>query len=103
MTLTRISSYIFALSLLASCTSIPKMQAPDGNSMERAIPIQAENTHKGIAAENAWIAKHLPQCHKIGQALLQNQDRIYDEIKLNCTDGEKRSVFFEISGFFGKF
>lgn len=76
--------------------------AADGSSMERAVLIDENDTMRGIAAENRWIAQNLPQCRKRGQALLQGQGKVYDRITLECPDG-RREVYFDIGRFFGRY
>ena len=76
-------------------------QKADGSSMARAVKIHENDTMRGIAAENAWLAEHLPQYRKTGQALLQDKAGIYDKITLQSPSGDTREVYFEISDFFG--
>lgn len=77
-------------------------QKADGSSMARAVKIYENDTMRGIAAENAWLAEHLPQYRKTGQALLQDKAGIYDKITLQSPSGDTREVYFEISEFFGR-
>jgi len=77
-------------------------QKADGSSMERAVKIHENDTERGIAAENAWIAEHLPQYRKTGQALLQDKSGIYDRITVQSAAGDTREIYFEISEFFGR-
>ncbi|MGF6148154.1 Uncharacterised protein [Kingella potus] len=74
----------------------------DGSSMARAVKIHENDTVRGIAAENKWIAENLPQYRKVGQALMQDQTGIYDKITVQSADGSTRDVYFEISEFFGR-
>ena len=76
-------------------------QANDGSSIQRAVVINENDTTHGIAAENAWIARHHPGYRKVGQALLNEGGGIYDRIDLQAPDGSRRSVYFDIRSFFG--
>lgn len=76
-------------------------QANDGSSIQRAVVINENDTTRGIAAENAWIARHHPGYRKVGQALLNEGGGIYDRIDIQAPDGSRRSVYFDIRSFFG--
>ena len=80
-----------------------QQQRADGSSQERAVVIHENDTPRGIAAENRWIAQNMPGYHKIGQALIQGQNGIYDRISVVGPHGERKEVFFEISEFFGRY
>ena len=84
----------------ASQTHAPT-QANDGSSIQRAVVINENDTTRGIAAENAWIAQNLPGYRKVGQALLNEGGGIYDRIDIQAPDGSRRSVYFDIRSFFG--
>ncbi|WP_315286431.1 hypothetical protein [Neisseria bacilliformis] len=76
-------------------------QTNDGSSIQRAVVINENDTTRGIAAENAWIAQNLPGYRKVGQALLNEGGGIYDRIDIQAPDGSRRSVYFDIRSFFG--
>ena len=76
-------------------------QANDGSSIQRAVVINENDTTRGIAAENAWIARHHPGYRKVGQALLNEGGGIYDRIDIQTPDGSRRSIYFDIRSFFG--
>lgn len=76
-------------------------QTNDGSSIQRAVVINENDTTRGIAAENAWIARHHPGYRKVGQALLNEGGGIYDRIDIQTPDGSRRSIYFDIRSFFG--
>ena len=80
-----------------------QQQRADGSSQERAVVIHENDTPRGIAAENRWIAQNMPGYRKVGQALIQGQNGIYDRISVVGPHGERKEVFFEISEFFGRY
>lgn len=80
-----------------------QQQRADGSSQERAVVIHENDTPRGIAAENRWIAQNMPGYRKVGQALVQGQNGIYDRISVVGPNGERKEVFFEISEFFGRY
>ena len=65
--------------------------------------IHENDTPRGIAAENRWIAQNMPGYRKVGQALIQGQNGIYDRISVVGPRGDRKEVFFEISEFFGRY
>ena len=80
-----------------------QQQRAEGSSKERAVVIHENDTPRGIAAENRWIAQNIPGYHKVGQALVQGQNGIYDRISVVGPNGERKEIFFEISEFFGRY
>ena len=78
-------------------------QRADGSSQEHAVVIHENDTPRGIAAENRWIAQNMLGYRKIGQALIQGQNGIYDRISVVGPHGDRKEVFFEISEFFGRY
>jgi len=76
----------------------------DGLSMATAVVIlHAKGEDDGVRAEYNWIAIHHPDWKTRGQALLQGKTGIYDQIICVKPNGKTVNVFFEISGFFGKY
>jgi len=76
--------------------------AARGLSCNSAVPIDAANEKEGIKRENAWIAENYPGSKKVKQALLQCNGKPADQIDIETADGQKTSVFFDISGWLGK-
>ena len=76
----------------------------DGLSIATAVVIlHAKGEDDGVRAEYNWIAIHHPDWKTRGQALLQGKTGIYDQIICVKPNGKTVDVFFEISGFFGKY
>jgi len=75
----------------------------DGSSAKTAVVITAPNEDKGVAAEYAWLAKHFPGYATRGQSLVHEDKKIYDTIQFTTKDGKSMTIFFDITGFFGKF
>ena len=76
-------------------------ERPGESRVQRAVIITENDTTRGIAAENAWIAQNHPGYRKIGQALIKEGGGIYDRIDIQAPDGSRRSVYFDIRSFFG--
>jgi hypothetical protein len=99
-----------AVLLLAGCASNaptgaghPATVARDGSSIGNAIVIDAAGEQDGVRAEYQWIADHYPGYARGKQALVDSGGRMYDELDFTTASGEHRQVYFDITGFFGKF
>src|SRR5579885_1821663 len=76
----------------------------DGASLETAITIVgAGGENDGVAAEYAWIATNRPGFKRLTQALLSHAGHSYYRLDLLSPQGERVSIYFDISDFFGKF
>jgi hypothetical protein len=75
----------------------------DGSSLEKAIFINKNNEMEGIAAEYDWLKKHYPGYKNLGQSLVQNKGKSYDILKIKTAGGQTKSIYFDISKFFGKY
>ena len=77
--------------------------AEPGSSYDTAIVLEgATNEISGVEAENSYIAAHYPGWHQKMQALLNHDGRIYDRIDVVGPKGETKSLYFDITGWFGK-
>ncbi|MDD5571133.1 MAG: hypothetical protein PHD97_08250 [Bacteroidales bacterium] len=75
----------------------------DGSSFENAIVINEKTESAGVGAEHTWLNKNYPGCKLIKQTLANHDKKPYDIMDIKTTDGEKKSIYFDISNFFGKF
>ena len=76
--------------------------AARGLSCRSAIAIDATNGGDGIAKENAWIAENYPGAKKGYQALTSCNDKPADQVDIETANGQKVSIYFDISKWFGK-
>jgi hypothetical protein len=75
----------------------------DGRTAATAVVIEgASGSSDGVASEYDWIAKNRPGARVLGQALVQDGDKIYDFLTLEV-DGRAEDLYFDITGFFGNF
>ncbi len=75
----------------------------DGLSLKTAVVIlHAKGEDDGVRSEYNWIARHHPNWKVRGQVLLQGKQGIFDKIICVSPDGKTVDVYFDISGFFGK-
>ena len=84
-------------------TDTSKIQQADGSSYERAIVITEKTEGTGTAAEYAWIRKNYPGSVVSSQSLNFVKHRSYDVLHITTDLGFKKSIYFDISNFFGKF
>ena len=76
--------------------------AARGLSCRSAIAIDATSDSDGIAMENAWIAENYPGAKKGLQALTSCNDKPADQVNIETANGQKVSIYFDISKWFGK-
>ena len=74
----------------------------DGSSIEKAVVIKGATEETGVRAEYAYIEKHYPGYKRGGQSLQSVKGRSYDAIDITTSDGKKKTVYFDITQFFGK-
>ncbi|MGC3981419.1 MAG: hypothetical protein QM808_09185 [Steroidobacteraceae bacterium] len=102
-------SLILALALttiLAACQSTPSQQTSvaenEGSSPKLAVDLSKAKTESdGIRAERTWIKQHYPGATVKSQALLMGPP-VMDLLVISLPSGEERSIYFDISSFFGK-
>ncbi|NIN69415.1 MAG: hypothetical protein GTO63_32975 [Anaerolineae bacterium] len=79
-----------------------------GESIEEAILIRsARNQVAGVALEYAYLKKRFGRRGEDWeldrQVLVKRGDRHYDEMRLRFPDGTSRTIYFDITAFFGEF
>src|SRR5882762_8907074 len=74
----------------------------DGSSIKQAVIISDTASEKtGVRAEYVWLHEHYPGYRLRGQGLRHDKGRSYDEMRIVTADGKSRTVFFDITSFFG--
>jgi len=78
-----------------------------GDTPETAVLISgALNSIDGIAAEYTYLREKFGRenvdWNLFRQSVLQQGGKFYDRLELNLKDGGRKTVFFDISEFFGK-
>jgi hypothetical protein len=75
----------------------------DGSTPARAIIIEgAAGSSDGVASEYDWVAANRPGARVVGQALVQDGDKVYDLLTVQSGD-RTEEIYFDITGFFGNF
>ena len=75
----------------------------NGSSTELAIVIHEKNERTGIDAEYEWLRKNYPGYKMKSQSLLNEKGKYYDRLDFTTANGESKSIYFDITGFYGKF
>ena len=107
--------FILCLIVLASCSTTKKTtdntsgqeqsstSPRDGSSFDRAIMIKEKREGPGVDAEYDWLRLHFPEYQSEGQSLTFDKKKAYDIIRIKTKEGEDKRIYFDISGFYGKF
>ena len=75
----------------------------DGGSIESAVVIRgAKHETEGISAEHRYLSAHFGSWFLKRQALLNQKGRVYDLMEITDQNGNRRSVYFDITDFFAK-
>jgi hypothetical protein len=104
---------VVLLLVASACATAPKpaapaAEAPKAQVAEAAgtcddpIVIHAANEGEGIRKENEWIRAHYGPFTKNGQSLGECKGKVADSIVFTPTTGNKHTVYFDISEWFGK-
>ena len=68
------------------------------------VVLQAKTESEGLDAEGRWLHEHYPGWKKLKQSLGGDPSgRKFDRLEIETPTGEKHSVCFDITSFFGKF
>ena len=85
-------------------TSTPEPACTEeGCSFEMAVVIQASNESKGIAMEYQWLDEHYPGYQGKGQYVQFQDGKVYDVIEIATSDGVEKTIYFDITLFYGHF
>jgi hypothetical protein len=74
----------------------------DGATTETAIIVPASNEFEGVDAEYGYIQDHYPGWQHAQQSLIQTNGKIYDRIEIVGPDGIRKTLYFDITDWFGK-
>ena len=100
----KIISTFACLVLMPIAAAHAGVQFTGGNGLSEDTAIKivgAANEMEGIDAENAWMRQHTTGCSQSSQALINGSHGQYDLIELKC-GAETRTLYFDITDFFGK-
>ena len=98
-----VCTYSCSQKTTGGATSSVQAAERDGSSYEKAIIINERSEGKGVTAEYAWLKANYPGYKSMGQSLNHKDGKSYDIIRIKTSGGTEKSVYFDISNFFGKF
>ncbi len=74
----------------------------EGSSVEAAVIAPASSERAGVAWENDWIYSHYGRFRKKTVAVASREGRRYDVITVELADHTEKTLYFDITDFFGK-
>ncbi len=78
----------------------------DGSSYENAVVVNAASSSDRVAAEFEYISNIYGQSDSdwsmVKQTFCMRDDKYYDVLTIRPADGDEKSIFFDITAFFGK-
>ena len=90
-------------SLAATTAATDVAPTEPGASIETAIRLTGvKGEMSGVHAEYVYIGEHYPGWNARDQAVLEQDGRMYDRINIVRPRGEKKTVYFDITDWFGK-
>ena len=80
----------------------------DGSSIQSAVIIKATSSASGISAEYTWIEKRYgvrDRDWKVASRMHGSQEngKSYETFNIECTDGRRATIIFDITAFYGRF
>jgi hypothetical protein len=97
---TAIPRPITAVAATATADATP---AEAGASIETAVKLEGiKGEASSVHAEYVYIRERYPGWRTTDQYVLNQAERIYDRIDIIGPQGEKKSVYFDITDWFGK-
>lgn len=75
----------------------------DGSSFDRAVIIKDTNETAGVHTEYQWIRDNYPGYDTKKQSLVSNKGIPFDVLVVRNQDRTEKTVYFNISSFYGKF
>ena len=103
----RVLSVLLAVSFLHGATvhaaPPPTFAGGDGSSEEKAVVIKGGTEETGVAAEYKYLDQHFSGSKRGNQGVFASKGKQFDRLEFTTSRGEKKTLFFDITGFYGKF
>jgi hypothetical protein len=80
----------------------PLADTADGATPQTAIILPATNEFEGVDAEYGYVQDHYPGWQNEEQSLIQENSRFYDRLDIVGPDGIRKTLYFDITTWFGK-
>jgi hypothetical protein len=97
-----VAVWCFVITLAMAGAAQAQAPAP-GSSVETAISLPGiQHETQGVDAEYAYIKKNFPGWKLKAQSLISSKGRQYDAIQITGPDGSAKTVYFDITAWFGR-
>jgi hypothetical protein len=97
-----VGTYSCSQKATGSATSSVQASERDGSSFEKAIIIKEKTEGSGVSAEYKWLKENYPGYRSVGQSLSHHDGKPFDIIRIKTSGGAEKSIYFDISNYFGK-
>jgi hypothetical protein len=74
----------------------------DGSSIDKAVIIKAPDNFIGVRIEYTWIKKNCPGWQLERQSTFKAGNKIYDKMDFRTPDARLKTIYFDITAFYGK-
>lgn len=86
-----------------SYTFIDKRLTEDKTTTEKGLTLETAIKVNSVTEEYQYLKTNYPNSQFLGQALInQGKDKYYDKLTFKTKDGVTKSLYFDITSFFGK-
>lgn len=79
-----------------------RIEGGNGSCQENAIKIEDCNNIEGVYCQNDEMRKRFGRYKLLKRAIIKIDDTIYDRFTLDI-EGQEKTIYFDITGFFGKY
>ena len=97
-----VAGCLLALAMSGAAWAGATFSGGDGSSRDNAVVIDASNESEGVQAEYEWIKDHLPGAQIESTSLIDKDGKVYDSFEVTLASGETRTLWFDITAYFGK-
>jgi hypothetical protein len=74
----------------------------DGSSFAQAVFFpNAKSSMDGVPLEKKWLAEKYPGYKMTRQAVIEENNRLYDSLEIVTASGETKTVYFDMTSWFG--
>jgi len=74
----------------------------DGSSFEHAIVIDTKTEFTGVEAIKSWLGENYPGYKLLLQIHTSRNKGEYDVMLIETSEGIRKKIYFDISGFYGR-
>jgi len=74
----------------------------DGSSYEKAVVVKEKYEGAGVKAEYTWLRLYFPGCQLKQQSMTFHKGKSFDILDIVTLEGTEKSIYFDISNFYGK-